>query len=105
MHRKSTPLVEHSSLTPVKRWNELPVEQPGPTPGSETESTIEHSSSTPTKCTELNLEVLEGAYGAPVEYEDSEQGDAGSREATSCMLYMWPRGYGCLLYTSPSPRD
>jgi len=31
-----------------------------------------------------------GAYGTPVEYEDSRQGDAGSREATSCMLCMWP---------------
>jgi len=58
MHRESTLLVERSSSAPVNRWSELPVEQPDSTPGSETESTIEHSSSTPTKCAELNLEVL-----------------------------------------------
>jgi len=58
MHRESTLLVERSSSTPVNQWSKLPVEQPDSTPGSETESTIEHSSSTPTKRAELNLEVL-----------------------------------------------
>ena len=42
----------------VNHWSELLVEQPSSTPGSETESTIEHSSSTPTKFAKLNLDVL-----------------------------------------------
>jgi len=40
------------------RWGELPAEQFDSMPGSETESTIEHSSSTPTKFAKLNLDVL-----------------------------------------------
>ena len=58
MHRKSMLLVEHSSSTPVNRWSKLPDERSSSTPGSETESTVEHSRSTPTKFAELNLEVL-----------------------------------------------
>jgi len=50
--------VEHSSLMPVNRWSELPDERPSSTPGSETESTVKHCSSTPTKFAKLNLDVL-----------------------------------------------
>jgi len=50
--------VEHSSSMEADRWSELPIEQSSSTPGSETESTNEHSSSTPTKFAELNLDVL-----------------------------------------------
>ena len=40
-HRKSTLLVKHSSSMDANSWSELHVEQLSPTPGSETESTVE----------------------------------------------------------------
>jgi len=50
--------IEHSSSMDADRGSELSGEQLDSTPGSETESTVEHSSSTQTKFAKLNLDAL-----------------------------------------------
>ena len=97
MHRESTVLVEHSSSTPVNRWSEPPVEQFGLTPGSETESTVEHFSLIPTKCAELNLEVLAAVLMEHLSDTKTANKATQVPEKQPHVCFMWPRGYGTCL--------
>ena len=91
VYESRTP-VEHSSLTPAKQLDS--------TPGSDTESTAEHSSSPPTKFAKLDLDVLATVLMEHLSTKTANKTTQVSEKQLHRCFVCGHEAMACLLYTS-----